>query len=76
MMSPSTLLTAAAATVAVAGSAMSRARGSITVITMTATTCSGSTLVRKLAHWFGTSRAVATQENKKTKKNTSQKSKN
>ena len=51
MMSPSTLLTAAAAaTVAVA---MSRARGPITVITMTATTYSGSTLVRKLAHWFG-----------------------
>jgi hypothetical protein len=53
-MSTSTLLAASAATVAVAGRAMSRARGSITVITTTATTYNGSTLVRRLAHyWFG-----------------------
>jgi hypothetical protein len=51
-MSLSTLLTAAAA-VAAAGPAMSRARGSFTVITTTATTYSGSTLARKLTHWFG-----------------------
>ena len=52
-MSLSTPLTAAASAVAAAGPVMSRARGSITVITTTATTYSGSTLVRKLAHWFG-----------------------
>ena len=53
-MSPSTLAAAAAAAAATGGSAMSRTRGSITVITTTATTHSGSTLVRKLARWFGT----------------------
>jgi hypothetical protein len=48
----STLL-ATAAVVAAAGSTIPHARGSITVITTTATTYSGSTLVGKLARWFG-----------------------